>query len=93
MAEVISKENIPYLNFTNSDVLNTDFEREIRDSNLFKAMIVGNTYKQKVKIFFEASDGVKMVETTVWASTEKEILLKGGINLPIRSIKEITIAA
>ena len=90
--EKIIKESIPKLHFKNQDVLNSEFDRELRNQNLFKAMILGNTYKKKVTIVFETADGPKMVETTVWASTERDILLKNGINIPIRSILEIKAA-
>lgn len=91
--EEINKEAIPQMEFPSSEVLSSEFEKEMRNENLFKAMIMGNTYKKKVKIIFDTIDGTKVVKTTIWASTENDILLKNGINIPINSIREIEIAA
>lgn len=55
------------------------------------ALIVGNTEKIKCKIFFKDELNIKMVETTIWAVCEKNILLKSGIFIPIRRIIDIKI--
>lgn len=91
--QVIQKEKIPTLHFDYADVLSTEFEKNIRRQGLYKAMILGNTYKKKVGITFETKEGTRYVETTVWAATENNILLKGGIFIPICCIKDVAFLA
>ena len=50
---------------------------------------LGNAYHGKVSILFEDDEGVKRVETTIWAHGAKYICLKGGMWLPINRIMEI----
>ena len=40
---------------------------------------------------FEDSEGLKQVETTIWATTDKRIILKGGVVIPIIRIHEVKI--
>ena len=50
---------------------------------------LGNAFRGKVSIFFEDDNGVKQVNTTIWAHGTKYICLKGGIWLPITRLIEI----
>jgi len=50
---------------------------------------LGNEFKGKTAITFQTTDGSKTVETTVWSVTEHYIQLKGGINIPLKSIIDI----
>jgi uncharacterized protein (UPF0248 family) len=54
-----------------------------------RAMLLGNNHKHKVKIVFEDDECVKEVETTVWGFTDKRVLLKRGLVIPIHRIHEI----
>ncbi|HXB11750.1 MAG TPA: hypothetical protein VNZ45_07175, partial [Bacteroidia bacterium] len=64
---------------------------EERRSEIEKAIRLGNMFKGKVKIVFEDSEGMKMVETTVWSLTDKNVLLKNGIPLPIHRVHSIAV--
>ena len=85
----IEKESISRLTFLDEEVLTTNFERNIRARNLFRAMLLGNTYKIKAKITFSSNDGINQVYTTIWATTEKYVILKRGVVIPINSILDI----
>jgi hypothetical protein len=50
---------------------------------------LGNAYRGKVSIYFEDDNGLKQVDTTIWAHGAKFICLKGGVWLPINRIVEI----
>lgn len=89
--ELINKEDIKKYHFVNREVLDAVEDRRLRYTNLSKAMILGNTHKAKVKIVFETDEGIKAVETTIWATDENEVLLKGGINIPMQIIREVFI--
>jgi len=54
-----------------------------------KATRLGNGYRGKVFIHFVDDDGLKCVNTTIWANGAKYICLKGGVWLPISRIVEI----
>ena len=88
----IEKESISRLTFLDEEVLTTDFERNMRSRNLFRAMILGNTYKMKAKITFSSNDAINQVHTTIWATTEKYVILKRGVVIPISSILDIEMA-
>lgn len=87
----ISKETIPSLHFRYSEVLHSDFDKQLRQDKLYKAMILGNTDKKKVGIIFETTEGTRQVETTVWASVKDNIVLKHGIYIPICCIRDVII--
>jgi uncharacterized protein (UPF0248 family) len=41
-------------------------------------------------VVFEDDQGRKMIETTIWATGEKNIVLKHGMTIPIHRIVEIS---
>lgn len=63
-----------------------DYELRERNRRLYLAMLMGNNFQSKVKIVFNTTDGYREITTTVWATTEKYILLQGGSFIPIESI-------
>lgn len=89
--ELITKEDIAKYHFVNQEVLPTAEERRLRYANLSKAMLLGNIHKGKIKVVFDTQEGIKAVETTIWAVDENEIVLKGGVNIPMICIREVFI--
>lgn len=87
--KIIQKENIDTLNFGPKEVLQDNKEITIRSRRLKRAEQLGNAYKAKAKIAFRSLEGIFRVETTVWATTEKFVSLKGGILIPIHCIKGV----
>lgn len=88
-ALVIDKEFVRDLSFPKEDVLATIEERRLRRLELDRALILGNVDHSKVKILFSDGEGLKQVETTIWAVTEERIILKSGMVIPIRRIHEV----
>ena len=88
---IVSKESIANLSFPNEDVLKTKEEKSNRIFDLEKATTLGNVDHNKIKITFEDSEGLKQVETTIWATTDSRIILKGGVVVPIIRIHEVKI--
>ena len=84
--ETIEKENIHSLRFPNNDVLQDKDAIFQRNSDLNRAQSLGNLEHSKIKIFFEDNQSKKMVETTVWAVTDNQVVLKQGIGIPINRI-------
>ncbi len=84
---MIEKENIDTLIF--SEVKLGTKELESITKKLFDAMMLGNMDHYKVKISFNTLDGIKEVCTTIWATTDRFIVLKGGRYIPINAILEV----
>ena len=56
---------------------------------LVEATKLGNLDKVKFSIDFYSDSGLKSVQTTIWATGNKFICLKGGLWIPISKIVDI----
>lgn len=88
-AESIDKEKVADLHFPEKEVLLSKEDVQRRSYELERASQLGNGDHVKIKIVFEDTDGIKQVETTVWAVTKERVVLKHGITIPIHRIHEI----
>jgi hypothetical protein len=86
----IAKEQIAALHFVSYEVLDDEAHKRARRAELEKAMILGNGDHGKARIVFVSQDGVHEVETTVWATTDETITLKGGVTIPIHCISQVS---
>jgi hypothetical protein len=84
--EPIAKEAIGSLSFKQTGVVNNPVE--IR-RKLNTALVLGNSYKHKIKIVFDSDEGLKEVHTTVWAVSEGYVVLKGSIYIPVDAVLEV----
>ncbi len=87
--EKIEKEMIENLKFPISEVLTDPAKIKERTSDLERALSLGNLEHSKIKIYFEDEDSCKMVETTVWAVTDKRVILKQSVGIPINRIHSV----
>ena len=87
----IQKEEVSQLNFPTEEVLIHTEAVEQRRMALERAVVLGNTYKGKTKLVFEDSEGIKQIETHIWGLTDKRVILKQGIVIPINRIHEVTL--
>lgn len=86
--QTIEKEEIELLHFPDSDVL-ADRDLQVqRNSELQRALSLGNLEHSKIKIYFEDDESKKVVETTVWGLTDNSVILKKGVGIPIKRIYE-----
>ena len=85
----IEKENITGLHFPEEDVLTSKDDLKLRAASLDRALKLGNLEHNKIKIIFEDATGLKQVETTVWGVTDKRVILKQGVVIPIHRVYEI----
>ncbi|MGB3948840.1 MAG: hypothetical protein WBM13_12710 [Bacteroidia bacterium] len=86
---LVEKESIRDLKFPENEVLTSKDAIRLREADLERALKLGNLEHNKIKIVFEDSEGVKQVETTVWGVTDKRVILKQGVLIPIHRIHEI----
>ncbi len=87
--QMIAKEDVSRLHFPFEDVLFTKDEQINRKLNLSRALSLGNLDHEKVRIVFQDIEGTKVVETTVWGVTDREVILKRGTIIPIRRILSV----
>ncbi len=88
---LVEKETIADMHFPEQEVLMGQDQINSRQYEAERAMKLGNYFKDKVKIIFEDSEGIKMVETTIWGVIDKRLLLKRGLVLPLYRVHEIII--
>ncbi|GAA3521899.1 hypothetical protein GCM10022393_40450 [Aquimarina addita] len=86
----IEKEQIKFLKFPKKDVLHTRKDQINRILDLQRALALGNLERQKVRITFVDAKGLKIVETTIWGITDKEVILKSATIIPLERIISIT---
>jgi hypothetical protein len=86
---LVEKETVKAMFFPREEVLKTVDSAVERRNLLERATVLSNLYHNKVKIVFEDRDGSKMVDTTIWATTDAAIMLKGGVVIPIHRIHTI----
>lgn len=89
--ETIAKEKIETLKFPNDEVLKDKDLIKERESELNRALALGNLEHTKIKIYFEDDQSRKLVETTVWGVTDKRVILKQGVVIPINRVHKISL--
>ncbi len=89
--ETIEKEKIEALKFPAQEVLIDKEQIKERESELNRALALGNLEHTKIKIYFEDDQSRKLVETTVWGVTDKRVILKQGVVIPINRVHKISL--
>lgn len=87
--KIIDKEDIAFLKFPAEEVLEEDTEIRTRLGEINRALALGNLEHSKIQIFFEDNDTKYKVDTTVWAVTDKNVVLKQGVMIPIHRIYKL----
>ncbi|MEI6596390.1 MAG: hypothetical protein WCO28_12570 [Bacteroidota bacterium] len=87
----IGKEEISEIQFVSEEVLASVDQINNRRSELQKAMLLGNSEKSKSKIVFATNNGLRKVETTVWAVDDLDVVLKAGVFIPIHAICHVAL--
>ena len=90
--QLLTPDNLHSSNiqFTKEDVLPSIIEKNERLKKLIAAMKLGNNHKQKVRIhFMNVNNQMMEIKAKVWSVTEKYVLLKNSISIPISSIRDV----
>ena len=88
---IIPKETIPSLRFPHQAVpLSAEEHRDIMEK-LAWATRLGNAEHGKCRIHFKDDEGVKAVETTIWAFDNDHIVLKYGMTIPVGRVLAIEV--
>jgi hypothetical protein len=75
--EIVDKEHIAILKFPQTDVLSDDEEVKTRLGEINRALSLGNL------------EHSKLIDTTVWGVTDKNVILKQGVLIPIHRIHKL----
>jgi hypothetical protein len=87
--QVIDKEAVSGLHFPDVEILKDAEEIKQRAADLQRCLSLGNLEHSKIKIYFEDDTSSKVVDTTVWGLTDKRVILKQGIVIPIKRITQV----
>lgn len=92
VAKEVEKEEIAGLTFPAKPIkLRTHEEQKSLLKKLHDAEKLGNLFHSKIKIVFQDEEGLKAVNTTIWAVGADHIVLKKGVFIPVKRIVSIEI--
>ena len=89
LAKRIDQEGLFDIIFKSIEMMFTQERLKSRDQKLYMAMLIGNHYQNNVRILFNTEDGETEIESRIWARTDKYIVLKGGMFIPINAVIDI----
>lgn len=90
-ALIIPKEQISGLRFPAQPVHANEEQRRSILNTLQQATRLGNAEHGKCRIVFQDDEGLKAVETTIWAFDPDNIVLKYGTTIPVSRVVSIDI--
>jgi hypothetical protein len=88
-AKLIEQDDLLKVTFKNDRTMYIQEELKTRDQKLYMAMVMGNNYYENVRILFNTEDGVRELVSRIWARTDKFVVLKGGMFIPIGAVIDI----
>jgi len=78
------------IQYKKEDVFTSAIDQKERLIKLISAMKLGNNHNQKVRIhFMNINDQLIEIKAKVWSVTEKYVILRNSIAIPISSIQEV----
>lgn len=86
---LITKEQIPFQVLSTKEVLAGSLAQTKRKHQLHKAAQLNRLFYCKVKIVFETSEGKKEVNAHILKITDGQVILKGGISIPVCCICDV----
>jgi uncharacterized protein (UPF0248 family) len=85
----IDKEAVSGLHFPDDEILLDHEAQHARLADLQRALALGNLEHSKIKIYFADNTSAKVVDTTVWGLTDKRVILKQGVVIPIHRVLRV----
>jgi hypothetical protein len=82
----IPKERIPSLRFPRQPLPMSAEQRKEIEQKMELAARLGNGEHGKCRILFQDDEGLKAVETTIWAFDPENIVLKYGMTIPVSRV-------
>lgn len=88
---LIEKETVSDLFFPQGEVLDDPNLIKDRMFALHRATSLGNIHQRKVTLVFEDDKGLKSVKTTIWAISDRKVILKEGRSIPVQRVHSVNI--
>ena len=88
-ARKIEKQELLKVVFKNEETMY--IQEQTREQKLYMAMLMGNHRYDNVRILFNTEDGEREILSRIWARTDKFVVLKGGMFIPIGAVSDIFI--
>jgi hypothetical protein len=88
-ARQIEKQDLLKVIFKNENTMYIQEQVKSRDQKLYMAMLMGNHNYDNVRIVFNTEDGERELVSRIWARTDKFVVLKGGMFIPIGAVVDI----
>ena len=88
-AKQINQSELMKVAFKNDDNMYVQEQIKMKDQKLYMAMLMGNNYYNNVRIIFNTEEGESEIVSRIWARTDKFIVLRGGVFIPINSVIDI----
>lgn len=92
IAKKIEKEEVETLIFPSKPIKLRSLEDQkgfVR--KLKRAEKLGNLFKNKIEITFQDEEGLKEINTTIWAVGQDHIVLKKGVSIPVNRIVSLVL--
>lgn len=78
-------------NFKKPVYRHTDIELRERNRQIYFALVMGKELKKTAKVVFNTLDGYQIIFASVWAATEKFILLNDENFIPLDAIAYVEV--
>ena len=88
-AKKLDNDQILKVAFKNDNNMSVQENINMKDQKLYMAMLMGNNYYNNVRIIFNTEEGESEIVSRIWARTDKVIVLRGGVFIPINSVVDI----
>lgn len=86
---IINLEEVISLHFPTDDVFFSKEEQQNRLKQVEGLMTTENVMEQTMKIMFQDIEGMKCICTTICGISEKEVVLKNKVRIPMQRILKI----
>jgi hypothetical protein len=86
---IINLEEVISLHFPTDDVFFSREEQQNRLKQVQGLMTIENVMNEPIKIVFQDIEGMKCICTTICGISEKEVVLKNKVRIPMQRILKI----
>jgi hypothetical protein len=87
----IEQQDLLKVIFKNEKTMHIQEQLKSKDQKVYMAMLMGNHYHDNVRILFDTEDGEREIVSRIWARTDKFVVLKGGMFIPLGAVIDIFI--
>ena len=91
MPGIVKEQELQQTVFKNEGKMYAQEQLKSRHQKLYAGMLFGNNFNQNVRILFNTEDGVREIFSRVWATTDRHVVLRSGVFLPISAIIDVLI--